>query len=96
MNVNLTVCDEYSGLATLLASLIAKYADVLELEDNTAEDQHPTIDSASHLFDTDVTQGSYSQASLLFFLLQNIKQHDTIIVKILSKAIVGQVKINDP
>ena len=41
LNANPTVGDEYSGLATLLANLIAKYADVLELEDETEEKQQP-------------------------------------------------------
>lgn len=69
MNVNLTVCDEYSGLASLLANLIAKYADVLELEDDAEENQQPvsmnTVDCQS---ETDEAQGSHSQASLLFLL----------------------------
>lgn len=33
MNANATVGDKYSGLANLLANLIAKYADVLDLEE---------------------------------------------------------------
>ncbi len=73
MNVNLTVCDEYSGLASLLANLIAKYADVLELEDDTEESkQSIAIGTVSHCSDTDATQGSHTQASL-HFLLANQK-----------------------
>ncbi len=67
MNVNPTVCDEYSGLATLLANLIAKYADVLELEDDTEEKQPGAMTTTvnNHLI-LNTPQGSLTQASLHF------------------------------
>ena len=68
MNANPTVGDEYSGLATLLANLIAKYADVLELEDDTEEKQQPgtmTTTVNNHLI-LNTPQGSLTQASLHF------------------------------
>ena len=69
MKVNLTVCDEYSGLATLLANLIAKYADVLDLEDDAEENQHLAVMNAvDNQSKADVAQGSLSQASLPFLL----------------------------
>ncbi len=48
MNANPTVGDEYSGLATLLANLIAKYADVLELEDDKEEQTQRVCDAGSN------------------------------------------------
>ena len=69
MKVNLTVCDEYSGLATLLANLIAKYADVLDLEDDAEENQQLAVMNAvDNQSKADVAQGSLSQASLPFLL----------------------------
>ena len=69
MKVNLTVCDEYSGLATLLANLIAKYADVLELEDDAEENQQSAVMNAvDNQSKADTAQGSLSQASLPFLL----------------------------
>lgn len=69
MKVNLTVCDEYSGLATLLANLIAKYADVLELEDDAEENQQLAVMNAvDNQSKADTAQGSLSQASLPFLL----------------------------
>lgn len=73
LNANPTVGDEYSGLATLLANLIAKYADVLELEDDTEKNQQPgitktTVKNQSILT---TTQRSLSQASLHFSLAQS-------------------------
>ena len=69
MKVNLTVCDEYSGLATLLANLIAKYADVLDLEDNAEENQQLAVMNAvDNQSKADTAQGSLSQASLPFLL----------------------------
>lgn len=73
MNVNLTVCDEYSGLASFLANLIAKYADVLVLEDDSEEkQQQASMNTVNCQFATDEAQGSHSQASL-HFLLANKK-----------------------
>lgn len=73
MNVNLTVCDEYSGLASLLANLIAKYADVLVLEDDSEEkQQQASMNTVNCQFATDEAQESHSQASL-HFLLANKK-----------------------
>ena len=68
MNANPIVGDEYSGLATLLANLIAKYADVLELEDDTEENQQPTalFTTANNHPILNIPQGSLTQASLLF------------------------------
>lgn len=71
MKVNLTVCDEYSGLATLLANLIAKYADVLDLEDDAEENQNQQLavmNAVDNQSKADVAQGSLSQASLPFLL----------------------------
>jgi len=48
LNVNPTVGDAYSGLATLLANLIAKYADVLELEDDKEEQTQRVCDAGSN------------------------------------------------
>lgn len=90
MKVNLTVCDEYSGLATLLANLIAKYADMLELEDDAEENQQSAVMNAvDNQSKADTAQGSLSQASLPF-CLQIRKQHDIINVKIMSKEHVAQ------
>ena len=50
--------DEYSGLATLLANLIAKYADQLVFDD----DQPPESADSSPT----AAQGDPSRASLLF------------------------------
>lgn len=73
MNINLTVCDEYSGLASLLANLIAKYADVLELGDADEEDQQlSAMNTVTSQSETNAPQGSQSQASPLF-LLANLK-----------------------
>ena len=68
MNANPIVGDEYSGLATLLANLIAKYADVLELEDDTEENQQPTalVTTSNNHPILNIPQGSLTQASLLF------------------------------
>ena len=68
MNANPIVGDEYSGLATLLVNLIAKYADVLELEDDTEEKQQPTalFTTANNHSILNIPQGGLMQASLLF------------------------------
>ena len=69
MKVNLTICDEYSGLATLLANLIAKYVDVLDLEDDAEENQQLAVMNAvDNQSKADAAQGSLSQASLPFLL----------------------------
>lgn len=68
MNANPIVGDEYSGLATLLANLIAKYADVLEFADDTEENQEPTalFTTANNRPIFNISQGSLTRASLLF------------------------------
>ena len=73
MNANPIVGDEYSGLATLLANLIAKYADVLELEDDTEKNQQPGITKTTVKDQPILTtmQGSLMQASLHFSLVQS-------------------------
>ena len=62
MNANATVGDEYSGLANLLANLIAKYADVLDLEDENREHETAAILNDGHVIE--LKRGSPSRAPL--------------------------------
>lgn len=66
MTTKPTVGDEYSALADLLANLIAKYADVLDFDDDQAD--KPNTDSPV----SEASQGSLSQASLHFFVAERI------------------------
>ena len=61
-----TVGDIYAPLADLLANLIAKYADVLELDDNRKE----SVPDAKHgkPRPSESMKGSLAQASPLFLL----------------------------
>ena len=58
MSIDPIVDDEYSGLATLLANLIAKYADVLEFEDEESSEATNTS--------SEPMQGGPLRASLPF------------------------------
>ena len=83
MTTKPTVGDEYSALADLLANLIAKYADELVFEDDPAD--KPNTDSPV----SEASQGSLSQASLLF-LLQKEYLHDILYSEMLSKLFVDR------
>ena len=63
MNANVTVGDEYRGMANLLANLIAKYADVLDLEEEDKEQEAATLNNG-HVIE--LKQGSPLRAPLVF------------------------------
>ena len=58
MSTELIAGDKYSGLATLLANLIAKYADQLVFDDDKLPESADTSPTAA--------QGDPSRVSLLF------------------------------
>lgn len=64
MNANATVGDEYSGLANLLANLIAKYADVLDLEEEDSEQEAAATLNNGHVIE--LNRGSPLRAPLHF------------------------------
>lgn len=76
------VGDIYAPLADLLANLIAKYADVLELDD----DREETVPDAGNgkPRPSESIQGSLSQASPLF-LLHILNRYDILYAESLSK-----------
>ena len=77
-----TVGDIYAPLADLLANLMAKYADVLELDDNRKE----SVPDAKHgkPRPSESMKGSLAQASPLF-LLHILNRYDILYAEILSK-----------
>ena len=70
MNANATVGDEYSGLANLLANLIAKYADVLDLEEEDSEQKAAATLNNGHVIE--LKRGSPLRAPL-YFVVAGIK-----------------------
>lgn len=69
LNMNPDVNDEYSGLANLLANLIAKYADVLDIEDEESQE----ISTINTNNDPSITspRGSLQQASPILSIAKN-------------------------
>ena len=72
MNANATVGDEYSGLANLLANLIAKYADVLDLEEEDRE--HKTAATLNNGHVIELKRRSPLRAPL-YFVFTNARSH---------------------